>query len=343
MTTNRPKVTVADLIRQRDAWRATLERDYQATSARLQGAYGRLLPDLERRINALTAVMAAHDPPLSVDQIRGLKGYQDLLAGIEADLDGFARAARDVSGTLADAATVAGGQSAVDMAAVQVGRFAGQLEAAWVRPDPAALRNLVDFVDGPAMKARIAQFGPKAAAQFGDTFLTLVAQGYGPRAITAKMQSWLLLPYGWADTQVRTAQIYSYRLANHANFAANSTIVPEWIWWAALDGRTCLSCIAQHGSRHPVTETLNDHHRGRCAPLPVVVGTTWADDVESGPDWFAAQTPAAQAAQMGPGLYGAFQDGSLDWSQLSHSYDDEVYGTMLRQATLGELGIARTG
>lgn len=340
MATNRSEVTIVDLIRQRDGWRAALERDYQATAARLQAAYARTLPGLHAQLAALETRIAEAGQ-VTAAQLVELQEYRTLLAGIEAEMDGFARLTQAASAPLADSASAAGTQAALDLARAQVGTFGGQLEAAWARPDPLALRQLVDFVDSPALRARSARFGAAVGERLSDTLLTLVAQGYGPREIGLRLNAWLALPLGWADTQARTAQLYSYRLANHASFAANPKIVPEWVWWAELGPRTCLSCIAQHGSRHPVSETLTEHHRGRCAPIPVVVGTTWADDVQTGQAWFEGQPDRVKRQMMGPGLYGAWQQGEVDFSRLSHEYHDDVYGTMLRQATLKELDIRR--
>jgi len=106
---------------------------------------------------------------------------------------------------------------------------------------------------------------------------------------------------------------------------------------AALDGRTCMSCVAQHGTRHTNDEELNDHHRGRCTPAPIVVGTRLYDGMQTGPDWFNAQPEADQRRMMGPGMFDAYQRGEFGWGGMSVTYTDAVYGQMRRAATLREL------
>jgi hypothetical protein len=143
---------------------------------------------------------------------------------------------------------------------------------------------------------------------------------------------------------VRTAQIKSYQLANHATYLANDNIVKGWVWHAEL-GSACLACTAEHGTVHELSETLDGHHNCRCAPIPQTV--TYADlgldipetvePTQSGEDWFNEQPAATQRELMGPAKYEAWQDGKFGFGQLSATYDDPVYGQMRREATLGEL------
>lgn len=80
-----------------------------------------------------------------------------------------------------------------------------------------------------------------------------------------------------------------------------------------------------------------------CAALPIVRGSTWANSVQSGPEWFAGLDAVRQREMMGPGLYAAYRDGEVDWSRMSVTYRDPVYGVMRRQATLRELGLGGAG
>src|SRR5688572_23022722 len=215
---------------------------------------------------------------------------------------------------------------------------AGQIIAsAWNRPDPAALVNLVNYVDGDAFRAGVNSFGTNAAQSVADTILTGVAQGKGPRAISNILQNWLSLPAAWADNTVRTVQLYSYRTANHATYAANSDVLDGWVWLASLDDRCCISCISQHGTTHPLNETLNDHHAGRCSPAPLVKGSRWHKDMQSGQDWFETLPESQQRAQMGGAMFEAWRAGAVGWREMSQKYTDPVYGEMLRAPSLKSL------
>jgi hypothetical protein len=339
LTMTLPRPTTADFIAARQDWRVRLEHEYQAVSARLQAAYRRTITPLQDQLGTLTTELGNAEN-LSAEDVRGLRTYRDLLRRIEADMNGFAAITRNELVNLQEGAVQIGLGGAFEQAQAQVSAAQARvLAGAWLRPDPAALSALIDYAESPALRERMAAFGANAADNFADTMLALVAQGKNPRAIARTMTTWFNIPYAWADNQARTIQVYSYRAANHATYRANERILDGWLWRAALDPRTCMSCVSQHGSIHPVSETLNDHHRGRCAPVPVVKGTTWAQEVESGEAWFARQSPAVQRQMMGPGMFDAYQRGRLDFRDLSQPYQDGVYGTMLREATLGELGI----
>lgn len=320
-----------DLIAARDEWRAQLLADYADTAARLRQAYTvvdrRLrdeLGDLVRDLDRLDEISPA--------RVRGLKTYGDLLNRVYTEMDGFARQTSTLSRQLGQQAITHGLDAALDMSLIQA-----DVRAAWLHPDPDMLQRLLAYADSPDFQARAGEFGENAAANFADTLLALTAQGKSGDFITRRMTEWFNLPYAWADNQVRTMQMYSYRGASHAAYAANPRVIESWMWWAALDDRVCMSCVAQHGSIHPTTDTLNDHHRGRCAPLPVVRGTTWANSVQTGPEWFAAQPPEVQRRMLGRSLFGDYQRGRLNVGEMSSHYHDAIYGDMLRQATVREM------
>jgi hypothetical protein len=125
----------------------------------------------------------------------------------------------------------------------------------------------------------------------------------------------------------RTETLDAHRGATQASEKANTKILEDWEWHAALDARTCPSCLAQHGTRHPLTESgPNDHHQGRCARVSVT--KTWAELGFTGitepesltPDaqaWFENLTPDSQLAIMGPGRLELLQSGKIAWADLS--------------------------
>jgi hypothetical protein len=214
--------------------------------------------------------------------------------------------------------------------------------------------------DSPLYAKLDTMFGDAVAQQVGDHIVDGIAAGMGPRRIARLLDKNITGGLGtglnWAMTSVRTAQIKSYQIANHATYAANSDIVPEWIWFAELDDRVCMSCVAQHGTAYPYTETLNDHHNGRCAPIPKTITykdlgldvPEFVEPVESGEDWFTklpegrrfddkGKELPSQLGLMGPGKFEAWKGGKFDFRDLSTPYNDEVYGTLLSETPLREL------
>ena len=335
-----PRLTPEDLVLGRRDWRALLEREYAGTSARLQQAYTRTaaqLRPLAGEVNKQLADIYAATGRLTPADVRGIGQYARLLTRIEGELTDFAAIARNESTALAERMIGVGTQSAFDLTLGAAGNAAPAVQGAWLRPAPEALARLIGYVDGDPFRAKWASFGENAARNLGDLYLTGVAQGKGPRVIARLVNAWFGVQYAWAENSARTAQIWSYRAANHATFAANSAICAGWIWVSARGPRTCPSCWAQDGTFHPVTEILQDHHSGRCAPSPVVRGVP--REVSLGRDAFAQLPDAQQRQIMGPGRHDAWKRGDLSWDDMSEKYTDPIYGDMLRTASLKSAGV----
>jgi SPP1 gp7 family putative phage head morphogenesis protein len=129
-----------------------------------------------------------------------------------------------------------------------------------------------------------------------------------------------------ALTIARTETLDAHRAATQASEKANKTILAEWEWHAALNARTCPSCWAKHGTRHPLDEAgPNDHQNGRCAR--VTVTKTWKElgfDIEEPasvtPDAetaFNNLTPDTQKRIMGAQRLELLQSGQIGWQDLS--------------------------
>ena len=102
-----------------------------------------------------------------------------------------------------------------------------------------------------------------------------------------------------------------------------------------------MSCWAQHGSVHEVNEPLQSHHNCRCTQIPLVplaarLGIK-PPDVPPGEELFKGLSEVEQRKLMGPGMYDAWREGKFSFSDLSVPYEDKIYGTMARVATLKEL------
>lgn len=121
-------------------------------------------------------------------------------------------------------------------------------------------------------------------------------------------------------------EVYNLEVEDDHTYVANGMLV-----------HNCISCWSQHGSVHPVNEILDDHHRGRCVPVPIVRGTRWADEFETGPARFEQLSADRQRRIMGPGMHSAWRAGAVNWRDFSRSYQDNVFGEMLRAASLREL------
>lgn len=202
---------------------------------------------------------------------------------------------------------------------------------------PDALSVLTDWLrPGSRLYTRLYQLAGVNTQSVIDAILNGVVSGFNPRRTARLVQD--SFGRGLADALrfVRTAQLWAYREASRASMVANQDVLEGWVWSAHFDDRVCMSCVVMHGTIHPVDEALNDHHNGRCAPIPLVKGFPNPVD-QTGIDWFLAQPEATQKQLMGPGKYQAWQDGAIQLDQLTAERVDDVYGVMRGEPSLKQL------
>jgi hypothetical protein len=147
-------------------------------------------------------------------------------------------------------------------------------------------------------------------------------------------------------TIARTEQLRAHRMATLAGYRNNAHIVKGWIWYSSLEPNTCLGCIAMHGTRHPLTETLDDHPNGGCAMLPIT--PSWEElgftdmpetrpDIEQGEAWFGGLTEKQQRGYMGDKLYEGYKAGAFDFSQLAKETHNDAWGRTITQAAVKDV------
>lgn len=282
---------------------------------------------LDGRINALELFLETETENLEASQ-----QVQSLLADVEQELSDFSawlatelRAEVERSGLAGVAAGLALLSALTGSPAEQPGVNALDALAAY-------LRN-----DGPLM-AKIRGMAEFSADRVRQIILEGVAVGKSPVKIGLLIRE-EGLGIGLTDALrwTRTLQNYSYRWANLASYEANG--ISAWIWWAELDERVCASCVALHGRVFPVSEGVaNDHHNGRCAMIPFIEGVTVVNE-SAGAEWFESLSEAEQRAIMGNTKWEGWKAGKFEFSQLTTTYENDVFGTMRSEATLADLGI----
>lgn len=315
-----------------NAQRAALERADAATRARLIAAYGELWLRLADRAELLGHDIATLDHPTAA-QVQELARYRSLLAGITRELDRYAAYAAVEMNALAVAAI----EQALRDTAALVDSYGASVAAAFTSLPADTIRTLLAFLDpaGPLF-ARLEQLAPYTAQAVADTIVENVARGLNPQQWAGVIQDQMGAGLSTALRYARTIQNKAYQGASAANYAHNSHVVRGWIWFAQLDHDTCMSCVAQHGTLHPVDETLDDHWNGRCTMIPHVVGVDNAA-VPAGEAWFKGLPASQQRAMMGPGKYAAWQAGQFEFSALSATSHDDVWGSMRVETTLQNL------
>ena len=161
--------------------------------------------------------------------------------------------------------------------------------------------------------------------------------------------AWVIAPVTYTDTAPISLQAQfkdQYRLMIARAYQANGDVVKGWVWHSALDRRTCMACVAMHGTFHSLDERLDDHVSGRCAMMPIT--RSWEElgfpgipetrpRIEPGTEWFARQTEDVQREMMGPGKYAAWKAGAFDFKDLVGQTRDPRWGTIRHERSLRDI------
>lgn len=314
-----------DLLSLAQQIRRAVEREDERALNRIIAAFRDRTDILEGDIDALARDLS--DPELVQSQIESLPSYKRLIRSINREMDTYQAFLAVEVGLIGASAITLAQKDALRLMAEAGVRDPEQVESG-------IIRRLLAFLSpsGP-LYARLRSYGEQEAARIASLIVSGVRLGENPRII-ARWIVWGGMGVALTDAMriVRTVQLYSYREATRANYIANSNVVRGWVWMSALiPGRTCMSCVAMHGTEHELSETLNDHHNGLCAMLPLVDKNPIT---QLGEAWFVSQSPAVQRQMMGPGKYEAWQSGKFAFSALTTIHSDEVYGDMRVEQTL---------
>lgn len=340
-----PDDAVTREIRQmlaRSEWRQQLATDYEDTARSLTRAYERSLRVLRPQGNAVAAVLkdyaAANDgslPPRATFQNN--KTFREFIRGVQGEMDAFSVILGNEADALSTNATGYGIETATELTQQMSGDAAPSIMVGWNKPSPESIAAAYGYTSDPVFVDRLRRFGQEAADNVGSVVLAGIARGKSPLFIAQLISKWFTIPYSWAENMARTIQLWSYRQGSHETYRRNARVLDGWMWWSARDVRTCGACIANHGTVYPLSATLNDHHRGRCTPLPVVKGSTWQNTVQTGPEWFGGLPEADQVAIMGRGRLEGLRAGLFSWEDMGRNRNDDLYGPMWSLKPLKDL------
>lgn len=230
------------------------------------------------------------------------------------------------------------------MTDAQLARFG----IAWNTPDPEAVASLVEYVRSDEWRALLSAYPDDVLAVIQNQAVRGIIYGWSPlriaREISNRVQS---LPLYTANNLLRTLQLTAYRDATAIHQNANRDIASQVIRIAALDTRTCLSCVALHGTvlwdsdrdASATVPRVDDHHSGRCTSVIIVKGRP--RQITTGIEWWDSLSPERQAQQnslvKSPGKLDAIRNGSATLHDFVHEYTDDTFGRMLREASLKDV------
>lgn len=292
---------------------------------------GRLLPEIE------LIILRLGEQPTQAQVNQAVRQIEELLA---EELDDFAGYLNVILPQYEQQGFEFGTSQALLLMAV-VFAFANIEQEPNSVPDAGDILGQMLAVGSPLYE-RLQIYGAYHAQQIADALKRILADGVGTREgartiaeILRAVELALANPLADALRLTRTALLYAQREATRLNYLANSDVISGWQWFATLDDRVCMSCVVMHGTIHSLDETLQDHHNGRCAMIPIVGEPVL--DSDAGIQWFESLSEVQQKAMLGVGKFDAWKAGNFDLPAVSVVYNDSVYGDMRREATLKEL------
>jgi hypothetical protein len=325
--------TESEILRVTRQFRAALERQDAAALQRLTQSYQQLYSRLKDKIDLLAIAIGEEEP--TAGQLVRMTRYKSLIRQVEQELTDFQVILRnEIGNTTNDAIRFAGRDV---YRALRVAGSTYGVELGFNRLPAEAIKSLLGFLqpESPLYK-RIGELAGYNTEFVAQKLVEGIGLGYNPRKVAALIRDSLGGGLTDALRMTRTAQLWSYREATRANYLANADVVEGWVWWAHLAGEPCMACIAEHGSIHDLSETLDDHYNGRCTQIPVVRG--FPSPVEqTGEAWFSGLDEAKQKELMGEGKYESWKGGKFEFSQLAGKHTDAVYGSMTVESTLQDL------
>lgn len=320
-----------------------LLRADRATSLRLIRIYVLIYQRLRVDLDALARAIDGLDNPTWAE-VEALAAYQVLMAAIASEVGAFALVAEtEIREAIQNSVASGLTDSELLAQAALSGIGAAAVTALWTAVGQAEVEGQLAFLaEGSPLFENIQSLGDDVAGLVSAKIRELLTSGAGVESLIDEVRTAIGQGLTWALNMAGTAAISGYRAALLASYRANAKVVKGWIWWAQLDERTCLSCINMHGSFFTLDETLSDHHRGRCIPLPQTVsyaelGFKLRDDfptIQTGEAWFRSLPASRQRAMMGGAMYKAWKSGEFDFAEVSQIYHNDTYGDMVRTASL---------
>lgn len=346
--------------------RTAQARRQAVTEAQLASHYVAMRETLLRDLSSLTTQLAqtrARGEVVSQAWLGRQQRYRTLLQQITAQVDGYAQVAQQQTAQGRLSAALGGMAAGVALIEASVPAAAPRAAlGAFDRVPAHVVTQIAQRVgQGTPLGDLFQGWGEAAAREVGQTLVTAIGLGWGPRTTARAMAQTLGdASYARALTIARTEMLGAWRDAQLASYRANADIIGGWLWSATKSPNTCAMCLAMDGTQHSLDESLDSHPNCRCAALPVT--KSWSDILgavgasaegiretaitatyQSGSDWFAAQSAETRSAILGPAKAAAYTAGDLTLDDLVGVAHDARWGTSRYEKSLKQLGLKASG
>lgn len=334
---------IQDIIARYQADMRAIDRE---ATGRLIESYRRVYDDIRAKVESLAGRALGEGPEavLTATQLRNMDEYKDVMATIQREMQRYGAVVDDVVGAAQEKAVNSGAAAARQMILELFPEAArGSIVGVLQRMPREAVIAMVGALreDSPLASITLARWGDKAAKQIGEQLVKGLVTGIGSRKtareILKALDPALGMPLSKALTIARTETNRAFRSATRETYRRNPHVVKGWIWYANIDGEPepCLACLAMHGTKHDMDETLDDHPNGRCTMLAITpsfeeLGIEGVDEpdrtVETGEEWFNRQPEERQREIMGEQRYELWKQGNLDFEDMATTRHSDEWG-----------------
>ena len=345
------------------AFQEALEQEITGALQQMVDSFGRVYQGLLREQEALLQQMQ-HLRDIGQSPTRAMiykdARYRELLAHTQEQMQKYATIIEDNVNAGYAGSTVAGVRQAEALTEAQLSAFPepfrGQLVGTLNRMSEGSITAMVAALqeDSPLWRVTLKSFGMETAREIGDALVRNILKGKNPITTAREMQKAWGVPLTRAMTISRTEHLRAHRMATMAGYRNNAQVVQGWTWNANLDLKTCPSCMALHGTKHGLDETLDDHPNGRCYATPITL--SWEDlgfeglpetgmqvPEGAGEEWFKGLPEENQQDILGKDKWRAWKGGQFQFGQLAQETYDKDWGRSFTVASLKELGIGQKG
>lgn len=327
---------IAQIYEEAERFKATLLKRERAAASRMIRVYGQSWSRLSKLLMAVTEKIGEaqrRGQPISPAWLFQQERFARLMVQVEREMRKFA--------DVAERSIVAEQAAAVKAALADSTALAGRVAAAtpgitatFTALPVSAVESIAGFLgNGSPLRALLDELPADAGKVVADLLQEGIALGYNPRKTAAKIRHAMGMHLNRALMIARTETLRAYREATIQNYRANDDVVMGWWWTASLSRRTCPSCIALHGTWHPLSERMESHPRCRCTQIP---GTKDSPPpLEKGTEWFAKQDEATQRAILvNNATFNAYKDGKIALQDLVGRRIDPRWGSTYHHLSL---------
>lgn len=317
-------------------YRRDVARGESAAMAAIHAAYEdarpRVLAEIERVLDAIET-----RGEVTQGQAIRLAQLERLTEVIEDDLGAMGRRTEPFISRAQAQAIDAAIQGTSGMAEARAGNEADAVAIArnWVDVPREQLEHLIGSVsDGSPLRESLEKLGPGTADGMRSTLADGIVRSIPTRDIGRQLEAAFNISEARAQTIARTSIQQAARSAQLAQMAENDDILDGWEWFSALDDRTCLSCVANHGRRFPLSEQhFPSHPNCRCTAVPYLADYADQDIGPTGEEWFDSLPPDQQDRMLPIWARDEYRAGNLRIRDFAQEHNEPNYGRSYRQAT----------